>query len=1155
MIRFLALVVSLAPALFAQSERGNISGLVVDPTGAAVAGAQIAATNIATNAAAQTVASNAGEFNIANLVPGSYRVTVTATGFKRFLQQNVIVAAASSVRLDMTLQLGQVSEQIEVSAVASIIQTDNAKVSTQVQNKMVDELPLVVGGTLRSPFNLVAIVPEARGEGTNMSIGGGQAAAWNATLDGYSVTTNRSGDASEAALNTPSVEALTEFTVDTNGFKAEYGQAGGGVMTFASKSGTNQLHGNVYDFLRNDALDARGFFANTRSVYRQNDFGVTASGPLYLPKIYDGRNKTFWFASFEGFRNRVGSNDTILTVPTPEMYAGDFRNWVDQNNRLVPIYDPTTTRANAAGNGFVRDLFPNNQIPVSRFANTSNAIAQFGKAVTPNRGGVPGTSEYVRQNYIVSGGTLVTPTDKWSVKGDQQIGGNHRVSFLWNTTRFRRQAGPAGAPGLPEPLWNGQLQAWDTEAYRVTEDWTISPTMVNHFSWAKNTFTKNSFSANVDKNWKDKVCIANVIDCNQNFPVINFTDGFTGWGGASYNGTHQPGWGIKDDLSYIRGAHTLKFGFQHHSQNADGFGQQDIAGRADFNFLGTSVPGATSWPASGGSAFASFLLGDAHLGRTETIRAVTQKYPYFGFYAQDDWRISRKLTVNFGLRYDVTLAPTNSKDEYSDFHPTRPNPAADGIPGALWFAGFGPGRENRRSLVPNWWGGWGPRIGLAYTPDNKTTFRTAFGRSFSRVTAVAGSGHFAGFIGQYVFNNTSQGISPTFRLDRGLPPYQLPPSIDPSFSNGNNVDYWQGQEATRAPENLFWTFTIQRQVAGNMVIETGYNANVGTHLQTGLLNFNQVPTAAYQALVARLGVTQAQAVMRSNIDSPAARNAGFTRPFSSFSSTVAQAMRPYPQYQNIVTDGQNGDKSGHSSYHAFVLKMDRRFSKGLTLNWSYVLSKILTDSDTYYANLAGAMDHYNRGLEKSIGAFDQTHVVKFATLYDLPFGKGQRWMTSGVLNQVLGGWRLAAIQIYSSGTPIALVRNNPLPLFNESTRPFVTSYDDWRAPVGDGGFDPGRDRFLKPASQFGAQPNDFGNVTRYNPKVRAFPNFNENVSLAKTFRVGEVVRIDLRGEAFNLFNRTVFGTGSTSLNAATLGLVNNQVNTPRQMQAGLKVYW
>ncbi len=1145
-------------AVFAQSERGNLTGSITDPSGAAVAAAQVTVVNRDTNAQARAAVTAGGEYNVPNLLPGTYRVEVSAPGFKQFIQANVVVSASATVRVDIQLVLGQITEQVEVSAAGALIQTDNAKVSTSVQNKLVDELPLVVAGAMRSPFNLVSVAAEARGSGTRLSLGGGQAAAWNATLDGHSVATNRSADASEAALNTPSVESLTEFTVDTNGFKAEYGQAGGGMLTFASKSGTNQFHGSVYDFLRNDAMDARGFFAAKRSVYRQNDFGFLATGPVIIPKVYDGRNRTFFAVSYEGFRNRVGANDVILSVPTPEMYRGDFSKWVDQNNRPITIYDPATTRPNPSGSGSIRTAFPNNQIPVNRFSTTASAIARFGQSVAPNRGFAPGTSGYVRQNYIVTGGTEITPTDKWSVKGDQVIGSNHRVSFLWNTTRFNREPGPNGPPGLPGALWSGQIQDWDTEAYRASHDWTLSPSMVNHLSFAKNTFKKNSYSGNVDQNWKDKVCIKNVIDCNQNFPTINFTE-FSTWGGPSFNGTEQPGWSVKNDFSYIRGSHTMKFGFQHDNQNADGFGQQDIAGRADFNFLGTSVPASTSFPNSGGSSFASFLLGEAHLGRTETIRAITQNYPYFGFYAQDDWRVNRKLTVNFGLRFDFTQPPTNRKDEYSDFNPTVPNPGANGYPGALWFAGFGDGRANRRSLVPGWYGGWGPRLGLGYSADQKTTVRAGFGRSFARVTAVNTSGHFAGFIGQYVFENATQGVQPTFRLDDGLPAYKLPPSIDPSFSNQNNVDYWQGQEATRAPENLFWTLTIQRQLSSSTVLEAGYNASVGTHLQTGLLNFNQVPTPVFNQMVSQYGLVQAQSLLRADINSAAAVAAGFRAPYPNFLNqrvrTVNQSLRPYPQYQNIVTGTQNGDKSGHSSYHALILRADRRMTRDLTFQWNYVFSKLLTDSDTYYASGGAAMDHYNRSLEKSIGQNDQTHVFKFSTLYSLPFGKGQRWVTGGFWSHLLGGWRISAILIYSSGFPVALARNNPLAIFNGATRPFVDSYADWRAPIAGDKFDPNVDRFLKPANQFPAQPANFGNATRYNPKVRAFWDQAENISVAKTFNITEGFRIDLRGEAFNLFNRTIFGTGSTNLNAGNFGIVTNQVNDPRQMQVALKIYW
>ncbi len=1144
----------LAAVMSAQSERGNVTGLVTDPSGAAIAGAAVVVTNTGTNTAFRSITSATGEFNAPNLAPGPYKIEITAAGFKRVVRTGVTVTAAGTSRVDAQLTLGQVSEQVEVSAAASTIQTENAKVSTQVQNKLVDELPLVVGGAMRSPFNLVAVVPEARGSGQRLSLGGGQAAQWDATLDGHSVGTNRSGDTDEAALNTPSVEALTEFSVDTNGFKAEYGQAGGGIMTFASKSGTNQLHGSAYDFLRNDKLDARGFFARTRSIYRQNDYGFTASGPLVVPKVYNGKDKTFFFVSFEGFRNRVGANATILSVPTPEMYKGDFRNWVDQNARPVTIYDPATTRQNPAGTGSIRDPFAGNVIPVNRFSTTGAAIAKFGEAVAPNAGFGPGTSGYVRQNYLVNSGTMVTPTDKWSVKGDHVFNSAHRVSVLWNATTFFNKPGPNGPPGLPAPLWSGQIQDWSTDAYRVTHDWTINSRMINHLSYARNTFVKNSYSTNVDQNWKDKVCIRNVVDCNQNFPSVNFTE-YSGWGSASYNGTNQPGYGIKNDLSWIRSAHSLKFGFQYQDQNADGFGQQDIAGRADFSFLSTSIPGNTTFPAAGGNSFASMLLGEAFLGRTETIRNVRQKFGYYGLYAQDDWRINRKLVVNYGLRFDVTQPPVNALDEYSDFNPDRPNPGAGGRLGALWFAGFGPGRENRRSLVPGWYGGWGPRLGIAYTPGSKTTFRAGVGRSFSRVTAVQGSGHFAGFIGQYQFSNLSQGVQPTFKLDQGLPAYQLPPSINPAFSNGNTVDYWNGQDATRAPENISWTFNIQHQLTSNLVVEAGYNASAGMHLQSGLLNINQVPTRIFNDLVSRFGNAQALNILRANITSTLATQAGIGLPYTGFTGTVAQALRPFPQYQQIVTGSQNGDKSGHSTYHAFVLKADRRFAKGATFQWNYLFSKLLTDSDTYFANSAtAAMDQDNRRIEKSIGQFDQTHTLKFSTIFDLPFGKGQRWANNGWLSQVVGGWRVAGIQVYSSGTPIGISRNNPLPTFNGQTRPFVTSDEGWRGTIAGDKFDPAVDRFLNRAA-FPTQAATFGNATRFNPKVRSFWGQNENVSLAKTFNMGERLRLDLRGEAFNLFNRTIFGTGSSNLDAATFGLVTNQANTPRQMQVGLKLYW
>ncbi|MBI1353131.1 MAG: carboxypeptidase regulatory-like domain-containing protein [Acidobacteria bacterium] len=1151
----------LTAAGWAQGVQGVITGQVIDPSGAAIPGAKIIATNIATNVSSATESAASGDFTLP-AYPGTYRLEAEADGFKRYRRDQVTVAASTTVRVDVLLELGSVSETVEVSGSLLTVQTEDAKVSTSVENKLVDELPLVVSGTLRSPFNLITIAAQANQlSGSDMSIGGGQSGAWNATMDGLSIATNRTANQDEIAYTAPSVEAITEVTVDTNGFKAEYGQAGGGVLTFSSKSGTNDFHGTAYEFLRNEKLDARGFFAGTRAVLKQHDYGASGGGPII-------KNRTFFYTAYEAFRNRDGANDIIQSVATPEMYNGDFSNWVNPAGDVLQIYDPSTTQASPSG-GFLRDPFANNQIPQSRFSPLAMGVIPYAQDITPNRGGAAGSVDYVRNNWITTNGTLVRPQDKFSAKVDHLFNDAHRIAYFFNITKFRLKPGPGGPPGLPTPLWTGQVQKFDTQAHRMTYDWVVTPTMVNHMSFGWNKFYKVSQSSAYDANgdWGSKVgCFPNVIDCNRNFPMITFSE-FSGWGGAALNGTGQPMLAIKDDLSIVKGKHTIKFGGSFQRQEANGFGEQCIAGCIDFSFKGTSIPGNTSF--NSGSSFASFLLGEANSGGTETVRDVNQIYNYFGFYIQDDWRLSSKLTMNIGLRWDYTAPPYSGKDEYSDFTPDRPNPAVNGFPGALRFSGFGEGTENSRTLVGKWPWGFGPRIGLAYQLDSKTTMRAAFGRSFSRVTAVAGSGHFAGFIGNWRFNSLDDGITPAFRWDQGLPYYPLPRTLDPnapldpSFANNQNVHHWQQPDATRAPENYYWTFNLQREVFRNTVFEAAYTANIGANLQAGLVNMNQVPTPIWNDLVSRYGATQAASLLRGSITSAAAQNAGINAPYANFFDpsvqqvrSVNQALRPYPQYLGIQTGGQGGDKSGHSSYHAMVLRATRRFSDGLAFEWNYTFSKLITDADDYNEGDGTTQDQYNRRNEKSIGEFDLTHVVKMSTVYELPFGKGKRFAGNAgkAVNAVIGGWRVGFIQTYQSGFPYRLQRNNPLPIFNRDTRPTITSYDGWRAPLAGGSFDPSVDRFID-KSIFPAQPTDFGNATRLNPKVRLFPRFNENVSLAKTFGLTEKFRLDLRWEAFNLLNRTVFSEGNHNINSNSFGVVTSQVNQARSMQVGLKLYW
>ena len=794
---------------------------------------------------------------------------------------------------------------------------------------------------------------------------------------------------------------------------------------------------------------------------------------------------------------------------------------------------------------------------------------QFGQQVTPNRGGAAGTIDYVRNNWITTSGTLVRPQDKFSTKVDHIFNESHRIAYFFNITKFRLKPGAGGPPGLPEPLWTGQRQIFDTQAHRMNYDWVVTPTIVNNLSFGWNKFYKVSQSTAYDKegDWGSQVgCFPNVVDCNRNFPQITFTE-FSNWGGAAFNGTGQPMLAIQDNVSIVKGKHTIKFGGSFQRQEANGFGEQCIAGCVDFSFNGTSVPGNTAF--TSGSSFASFLLGEASGGGTETERNVNQIYNYYGFFIQDDFRVSSKLSLNIGLRWDYTAPPYSGKDEYSDFTPTRPNAAVNNYPGALRFSGFGEGTENSRTRVGGWPWGFGPRIGLAYQVNNKTTVRTAFGRSFARVTVVAGSGHFAGFIGNWRFNTLDNGINPAFRWDQGLPEYPLPRTLDPNapldptFANNQNVHHWQEPDATRAPENYYWTFNIQREVARNTVFEAAYTATIGARLQSGLVNMNQVPTPLWNELVDRFGVTQAGALLRGSITSQAAVNAGFKAPYPNFLDpkvqqvrSVNQSLRPFPQYLGIQTGGQGGDKSGHSSYHALVLRATRRYSNGLAFEWNYTGSKIITDTDDMNEGDGTTQDQYNRRNEKSIGEFDLTHVAKFSTVYELPFGKGKKFAGNAnkFVNGVVGGWRIGVIQTYQSGFPYRLQRNNPLAIFNRETRPTIDTYDNWRAPISGDKFDPAVDVFID-RSIFPTQPVAFGNATRHNPKVRTFPRFNENISLGKTFPLTERFRMDLRMEAFNLLNRTIFSQGNSNINNNSFGVVTSQVNQARSMQAGLKLYW
>ncbi len=1173
-------------AAWAQEDRGTMRGLIKDTSGAVVPNASVTAVNTATNNNFNTVSgASTGEFTIPSLPGGNYRVRVESPGFKTFVQDGIHLAAGDTVSLDVVLQLGTAAETVEVQSETTQIQTDTARVATSVPTEFVDQLPLAVGGTVRSPIDLANTTTDVQGAAGNFRIGGGQRGLEGMTLDGITISGSTDLNTQNAAAqSSPSIDSLAEFSVESGGFKAETGHASGGSVSFVTKSGANKFHGDVYEYLRNYDMDARGFFATFKPVLKQNDFGFTAGGPVTIPKIYNGKNRTFWFFSYEGFRNRVGASVNPLSVPTPEMFKGDFSNFVDGNNKQYKIYDPASQTLNPATGAYTRNPFPNNVIPESMFDPVAVAIIKYAAPLAvPNVPGlVPGTASYIRQNYrIPSNAGTRAPVDKWSLRLDQAIARKQHAAFYYGRGQSASQVNPGGVGGmgltnsLPGGLSNSSEGSTYWRVYRLTHEFTITPSLFNRVTGGKTVNVFNVAGVGYLKGspmsfglsplntvgWKTLgICIPNWPDCNTNFPQINFGDTFTNWGSQDTNTQGSVNWEFRNDLTWVKGRHTFKFGAFYNNTIYNGGGSQNYSGNVTFSSTNTGLPNVSSQATGGGSGFASFLLGQDSGWALDTLRLIQTHWISEAAYAQDDWRVSERLTLNLGLRFERVHAPSVVYDQQSDLDPTLPNPAAGGLPGALVFAGKGPGRTGSRTLIPNWNGGVSPRFGFAYSLSRKTTLRGSASETFGQIIQNANSSHNVGFIQRITATNTSQGLFPTFTLKDGAPYWAPVPQIDPSVGNGVNMPYYNGKTAVMPSTEYNFSLDIQRQITKTVAVDAGYVGTMAGRIASTMLTFNALN---YRNLPANLSpfTSGGKTLLNSLVGSAAANAAGIKAPWPGFnalwgnSATVLQSLLPFPQFLTIDTFNGGGDKVGHSTYNAGNLKITKRFSHGFTMQGSYLFSKYLTNADA-----AGPEDPFDWRLSKALATTDQTHQVKISYSFDLPFGKGRMLLNrGGVLNAVLGGWRVSGINTYLSGTPIAVTTTVSFPLGDGTfvNTPTITTYDGWRGAYA-AKFDPNRDRFFQPASFFGLQPTtQFGNATRTNPKVRNFATKNENISLAKSFPFREAIHAEFRAEAFNLLNRTIFGpsSGALSLQNANFGLWATQANTPRIMQLALKLYF
>ncbi len=833
---------------------------------------------------------------------------------------------------------------------------------------------------------------------------------------------------------------------------------------------------------------------------------------MLLPKLYNGKNRTFFHFVWSGFRFRQGALNELYTLPTAAMRNGDFSGV----NR--PIYDPATTRTDASGN-FIRDQFPGNMIPASRFSRVSRNSLPF----------IPGVSNpNLTLNYQAVGARTFD-RDQYNVKVDHNFSDRQRFNVYY----YQNSQNDVGAAQLEGPLSPARATQRPGVWIRLNHDSVISATMLNNFRAGFTREPERFQRTNVNEDWPTKLGLTGINTGPGNvFPRVTFTDGLTNWSdetknaGEQVNNTYQ----FADTLSVVTGKHTLKFGMDARwlqTNGADPFDQQGIF---RFSNLETALPASR---ANTGHAFASYLLGLTNSAQANFLFVVpANRYRYLAFFAQDDWKITRRLTLNLGLRYDIFFPRTEKYGNFSGFDPLLPNPGAGNLPGAVAFLGEGPGRDNSRSSFANTdYKNLGPRVGFAYALGDKTVLRGGYGIYYAAGNATTGlrcsQCFIFGFNAAPAYQSPDAGITPALRWDNGFPAdYPRPPFINPTVQNRSNVNMI-GVEDGRAPYFQNYSFGIQRELAGT-VFDVSYVGVKGTRLGTGLFgNVNQVDSR-YLAQ---------GALLTQPITSPQAVAAGFRPPYAGFTGSVAQALRPYPQYLNVEN---RSNPNGNSTYHALQVKVEKRMRAGLTFLGSYTWSKNISDGDIMAGGGPGGQDFYNRRLEKTISTNDVPHVAAISALYELPVFRTNKW---------LGGWTLTGIAQYQAGRPIALTANNTLPLFNNTLRPDVVIGQTKEAAFAD----PATDYWINRAAFASPAPLRFGTSARAYTDLRAPAFLNESLGLIKRTNLTERLLLPCRAEFFNVFNRTVFAAPNANVNNLQFGRISGQANSPRQGQVALRL--
>jgi len=1248
-----SVVCLMSPLQAQRADQGVITGIVTDQTGSAIAGATVKIRNAGTGVETVLTTNSAGAYTTPLLVLGSYSITVDRQGFKTAQASGVQLLGAETIRRDISLAVGSTTESIEVQAGGETINATTPDVSHTVDNKYYQDLPVITAADVRLPESMLQIQPGYlpmkpngdpmfRGSQFNSRINGGQTMATENFFDGAAF--GYASGHQQSHESTPPLDSIQEMKVITTSYSAQYGHTSGGFIEYTSLSGTNNIHGSAYEYFANDALNARGFFDAdcnatghcvpcNKTPLKNNGFGFTLGGPVSIPKVYNGHNKTFFFVNIDLTRLRSGVLPGFGNSTPIDAFRGcilDPVNGVcDFSASSGQIYDPfssgnpTTGRdpfvcdtvgnpvtPNANGTQPQAGNTPCNKIPTSLISTAGSRIAS--RMVSPDRAGL---FNNVAGNPAGDQTWLLNARNV-EFRVDHNFTPNFRMSetFYWNHRPSIRNCGEVAgctvqhdgqtSPQLNTDYYgNGFYQRIVTHHAHTQFEWIISNNMSNHttIAWDRWFMGGNSLSAGAG--WpkilwtgtpgetQQPQGVGGLVAQDAGPPLIDFSgDGALGRGGE-YNSLGTYGWGkfgfeainrwqFSDDLTWVKSKHTVKVGAEYrwHQINHSGWATFAEAGEFRFDTSGTSaINPATSSPVSGtGEAFASMLLGQVN-STTQTLPFHPQFYEgYFSPWINDEFKATNKLTLTFGLRFDYERARTESQNRYSTFDPNTPNPGAGGIPGAVIFAGHCSGCVGRNTFEDPNHSAWGPRLGFAYLLDNKTAIRGGYGMyysgiSFSQFQGDPVMGYTSNPTVPNIFNgqrpalpNATSGVLNGF--DYGFPATNVacpgglptsscinyPPFIDPTIANGGSP-LAVAKNGLTLPRYQNWSLTFERELTRNMRLDVSYIANRGTRLSApwqamGLgANMNDPSVLA-------LGSTVLNSACNSSVAVNNTCAGSVPLPYATFNGNVAQALRRYPQYQNIVW---RDIPLGSSMYNALEVVVEQRVTRGLQFRVGYTYSKLHNDgSETGQSGDGRNARIQNPACphkcEWGLSDDDTPNVFLVGYTWEVPGAKH----FSGATAALLGGWNLSGVLRYESGRPLNITMDNSAFggfLFNPQRRPDRVKGTSAIAKQVGSFYNPLVQNYFNGNAWSDPGTNPFGTAPRVDGTARGFPTYNEDMSVFKTFTLKEQLKARFEVQLGNIFNRTDFCNPSTFWNgAATFGSIGTQCNYPRSIQLGLK---